>query len=86
MEVTFRCGRREEPVPFTVLLGQGVVPESFDSIVDSVLPREASAVLSGMRKVITETAEAMPSHQSFIDRCCRAEAVEMPPPAAVAGR
>jgi tryptophan halogenase len=58
-----------------VMLGQGIVPESYDPMVDSVPPREAAAVLSSMRSVIGRTAEAMPSHQAFIDRHCRAAPV-----------
>jgi len=61
-----------------VLLGQGVVPESFDPMVDGVLPAEASAIMAGMRKVIADTAQAMPSHQQFIDRHCRAAEAPMP--------
>jgi len=60
-----------------VLLGQGISPKSFDPMVDAIPPHEASAVLAGMRKVIAETAEAMPRQQQFIDYHCRAEPVEM---------
>lgn len=54
------------------MLGQGIVPESYGPMVDSVPPREAAAALSGMRSVIGRTAETMPSHRAFIDRNCRA--------------
>ena len=72
-----------------VLLGQGVIPESFDPMVEAIVPREASAVLAGMRKVIADTADAMPMQQQFIDRHCRAEPIEVPaaaPATAVSGR
>lgn len=72
-----------------VLLGQGIMPDNFDPMVETVPPREAAAVLSGMRKIILDTAERMPSHQEFIDRHCRAESVQIPPPTpaiAVSGR
>ena len=94
MDMFRRSGRVPEPSYdlfhppswIAVLLGQGVVPESFDPMVDSIPPREASAVLSGMRKVIAEAAQSMPTQQQFIDRHCRAEspAAAMPKPAAAA--
>jgi tryptophan halogenase len=92
-EMFRRTGRVPEPSYdlfhpnswIAVLLGQGMVPESFDPMVDAVPPHEASAVLAGMRKIILETAEKMPSQQQFIDRCCRAEALDMPTIAVAAG-
>jgi tryptophan halogenase len=79
-EMFRRTGRVPEPAfdlfhpPswIAVLLGQGIVPESFDPIVDGVPPAEAAAVLAGMRKVVAETVRAMPTHQQFIDRHCPA--------------
>jgi tryptophan halogenase len=62
-----------------VLLGQGIVPESFDPMVDGVVPAEAAAIMEGMRKVIAETAQAMPTHQQFIDGHCRADAAPLQP-------
>jgi len=86
MEIFRRTGRVPEPSYdlfhpaswVAVMLGQGMVPQSFDPMVDSVAPREAAAVLAGMRKVIAEAAEHMPMQQQFIDLHCRAEPVEMP--------
>lgn len=86
MEMFRKTGRVPEPSYdlfhptswVAVLLGQGIVPQSVDPMVESVPPREASAVLSGMRQVIKQAAEAMPTQQQFIDRYCRAEPVEMP--------
>jgi tryptophan halogenase len=95
MEMFRKSGRVPEPSYdlfhpaswVAVLLGQGVIPESFDPMVESVAPQEASAVLSGMREVIAKTAEAMPPHQQFIDRFCRADplATSTAPVAAAAG-
>jgi tryptophan halogenase len=80
IEMFRRTGRVPEPSYdlfhppswIAVLLGQGMVPESFDPMVDGVPPAEAAAVLAGMRKVVAETVRAMPTHQQFIDRHCRA--------------
>ena len=55
-----------------VMIGQGIDPQGFDPMVDSVAPRDADRILSGMRAVIAQTAQQMPSHQQFIDRHCRA--------------
>jgi tryptophan 7-halogenase len=59
-----------------VMLGQGIDPQRYDPLVDAVPAREAAAVLSGIRTVIARTAEAMPTHQQFIDRNCRADTVD----------
>jgi tryptophan halogenase len=70
-----------------VLLGQGVLPEDFDPMVDAVPPHDASAALSSMRKVIADTVKAMPTHRQFIDRYCRADPAESgsPQPLAASG-
>jgi tryptophan 7-halogenase len=58
-----------------VMLGQGIVPESYDTLADVVDATEMHAVLSGMRNVIARTSEAMPAHSAFINRHCRADEV-----------
>ncbi|MDV3456961.1 tryptophan halogenase family protein [Sphingomonas sp. HF-S4] len=57
-----------------VLLGQGVDPAAHDPLADTLAPQELAAVLAGMCQVIDQAAAAMPSHQAFIDRHCRAGA------------
>ena len=57
-----------------VMLGQGIVPQNYDSLADIVPPEEMQAVLAGMRNVIARTSDAMPGHAAFIDRHCRAAA------------
>jgi tryptophan halogenase len=75
------------PSWLAVMLGQGIEPQAFDPMVESVSAQDAARVLSGMRAAIAQTAQAMPTHQQFIDRYCRAGPVEMPAltPAAAAG-
>ena len=74
-----RCSEREYD-PFklaswlAVMLGQGIEPEAYDPMVDSVPPLDADRVLSAIRKVIADTVAGMPTHQQFIDRHCRAPA------------
>jgi tryptophan halogenase len=66
------------PSWIAVLLGQGIIPESFDPMVESVPPTEAAAIMSSMRQVIAETVQRMPAQQQFIDRCCRAGELAQP--------
>jgi tryptophan halogenase len=54
-------------------------------MVDAVPPHDASAALSSMRKVIADTVKAMPTHQQFIDRYCRADFASPQPLAASGG-
>jgi tryptophan halogenase len=92
MEMFRRTGRVPEPSYdlfhppswIAVLLGQGIEAEDFDPMVDAIPPREAAAALSGMRKVILDAADAMPSHQQFIDRHCRAGQLDQGPAAVAA--
>jgi tryptophan halogenase len=61
-----------------VLLGQRKIPRARDPLV-SMLPVEESArFLESIRGVIQQTALAMPTHQQFIDRHCRAVAAPLP--------
>ncbi|MBR0552792.1 tryptophan halogenase family protein [Stakelama marina] len=53
-----------------VLLGQGIEPQSHDPLVAGVGVDDARKVLVGMRRIIAETAEAMPLHADFIASRC----------------
>jgi tryptophan halogenase len=91
IEMFRRTGRVPEPAYdlfhppswVAVLLGQGVVPQTFDPMVESVPAQEAAQILERMRSMIAKTAEAMPAQQQFIDRHCRAAPVQAAPQAAV---
>ncbi|WP_284054079.1 tryptophan halogenase family protein [Stakelama marina] len=57
-----------------VMLGQGVVPQSYDALLDRV---PANALIHNMRLLkdgVAKTAAALPGHQDYIDRNCRAPA------------
>ena len=59
----------------SVLLGQGVVPRRIDPLADVAGdPAEIEQTLVRMAAFIRRAAEAMPTHQSFIDAHCRAAA------------
>ena len=80
-ESSGRCFEREHD-PFklaswlAVMLGQGIEPQAYDPMVDSIPPLDADHVLSAMRKVISDTVGAMPTHQQFIERNCRAVSLD----------
>jgi tryptophan halogenase len=92
IEMFRRTGRVPEPAYdlfhppswVAVLLGQGIVPEGFDPMVEAVPEPEAEQVLERIRALIAHTAQEMPRQQQFIDRCCRAEPVRAAPVAAAA--
>ncbi|RKQ71163.1 tryptophan halogenase [Litorimonas taeanensis] len=54
-----------------VLLGQKVMPRSWDPLVDTLDTQQLSNHLAGMHQLIRRTAEQMPDHQSYIDQLVR---------------
>jgi tryptophan halogenase len=66
------------PSWLAVLLGQGVHPAAHDPLADTIAPQELAAILGGMRRVIDQAADRMPTHQQFIERHCRAAARPIP--------
>jgi tryptophan halogenase len=56
-----------------VLMGQGIVPRQYDALVDSLPEAALVQRLQRMSALIGQTAQAMPSHQTFINRYCAAE-------------
>ena len=55
-----------------VLLGQRKFPLSHDPLAGLLEPEESTRFVASIRDVIEKTALAMPTHQQFIDRHCRA--------------
>jgi len=55
-----------------VMLGQGVVPDTWDPLVDTIDPRAVVRKMAGLRDIIARTAEAMPTHEAFIASYCPA--------------
>ena len=62
------------PSWLAVFLGQGLFPERYDPLVD-MRGIEGPRYLAGIKRAIDEASDAMPSHQAFIDRHCKAEPV-----------
>ncbi|PXA90681.1 tryptophan halogenase [Caulobacter sp. D4A] len=59
-----------EPNWLAVLLGQGITPEEWDPLVDSLPGDQVMQRLAHLSALITRTAEAMPSHADFVARYC----------------
>jgi len=55
-----------------VLVGQEVWPRRYHPLTDMRSQVDAAARLRGMRQLIAEAAEGMPTHRQYIERHCRA--------------
>ena len=55
-----------------VAVGQGWVPEGYNPVVDNFGVSNIEQSLANMRDVLEKTVTAMPPHQAFIDRFCKA--------------
>jgi tryptophan halogenase len=63
-----------EPSWIAVLLGQGIVPSSYDPLADAIDAATLERGMRTMRDVVQRAARAMPTHQQFIARHCQAPA------------
>ena len=61
-----------------VMLGQGIKPKGYHPLVDSYSITGLHQHLLGLREVIQRSAAAMPSHQEYIEKHCRAPALPLP--------
>jgi tryptophan halogenase len=70
-------GRHEDLFAHTswvaVMLGQGITPQGHDPMADQIPASQMAARLAQIRTVIQSGVAAMPTHQQFIDRNCRAD-------------
>lgn len=57
-----------------VMIGQHVLPQSHHPLVDQMSESDLFTFIDHVKSVIAGCVEAMPAHQQFIDRHCRAEA------------
>lgn len=64
----------QNPSWLAVLTGQLLVPERYDPLVDERSHVDSAARLDGLRRVMRDAAEVMPSHRDYIVRHCKAMA------------
>jgi len=64
----------QNPSWLAVHIGQLNWPQRYDPLVEERARVDADRLLAGLRRVIGEAADAMPTHRQFIDRHCRAPA------------
>lgn len=64
----------QEPSWVAIFLGNGIIPKSYHPLVDFIPDGEIRRVLAERRTEIARMAEAMPTHQAFIERFCLAPA------------
>ncbi len=57
-----------------VFTGQHILPQDHDPLADGVPYAAMARKLAGLRGIIRKTAEAMPTHEAFIARCCQPSA------------
>lgn len=62
----------QNPSWLAVMLGQEIIPERYDPLVDLRSRVEAQRHMAGLLRVSAEAAEAMPTHKDYIDRNCLA--------------
>jgi len=56
-----------------VLVGQGVMPRGSDPLLDGLPAEQLADRMSRTRQVLARAAQAMSSHQAFIDAFCKAD-------------
>jgi tryptophan 7-halogenase len=55
-----------------VMVGQGIVPTGYHPLVDAVSDHDLAQLGDSVRQVVASCVTAMPTHEQFIDRYCRA--------------
>lgn len=58
---------------FSVMVGQGIIPEKYDPLVDIMPHDELHRRMTHIREIIARSEEAMPLHKDFIAQNCAAE-------------
>jgi len=56
-----------------VMLGQGITPEHYHHVTQTLGDEELNAVLSALRNAVKQDFAKLPSHQEFIDRYCKSQ-------------
>ncbi|MEM9531669.1 MAG: tryptophan halogenase family protein [Pseudomonadota bacterium] len=62
------------PSWLAVYVGQFIIPERYDTLIDQRTHVDAGARLAGLRRVMNEAAQVMPKHADYIAQHCRSAA------------
>ena len=62
----------------SVMLGQGIVPEEYEPVVDGLDERKVADALEQMRIAMRETAARLPTHEEFIASCLTPPSAPLP--------
>jgi len=65
------------PSWLAVAEGQGWGPEGYNRIADGLSEPNLAQSLSNMRDAYSKAVAAMPTHQAYIDRFCKAEPMQI---------
>jgi tryptophan halogenase len=55
-----------------IYTGQAIPPRGYDPLADMIADDRLASILDNIRTVVADCANAMPDHQAFIDRTCKA--------------
>jgi tryptophan halogenase len=58
-----------------VMLGQGIVPNGYDPLVDVRSEVEIAQFLGNIENVIGKCVDVMPSHSDFVSKYCNAKSM-----------
>ena len=50
-----------------VMMGQGIVPERYHNVVDSMSSEQLTQFLNGIQQNVERTVSALPNHGAFVD-------------------
>lgn len=56
-----------------VMMGQGIMPQSYHPIATKLSDEELDKLLTGLRESVTKTVADLPDHQSYVARYCGSE-------------
>lgn len=56
-----------------VMMGQGIMPQSYHPVATKLPPQELAALLDGLRESTARTVASLPEHQAYIARYCAAQ-------------
>ena len=56
-----------------VMLGQGLMPQSYHPIAGKLSEEELSRMLGGLRENVAKTVDGLPRHEDYVARYCGAQ-------------